>query len=346
MFNLRTWFTAALLASTTLATPALAADTAPSALVRVAPPVHRTLSEQLTGYGTVSAATGEASDVALPRAGRLTRLAVNAGQRVTRGQVLFQFATGAADALAYRQALANLALARDQNSRSVQLYAQKLITASQLAAARKALIDAEAALRAQRQLGSGRTTEQVKAPFAGIVTAVSAAQGDYLAAGVAVLKLQRARDQQVQLGIEPEDVTRVQVGMAVRIASVFNAADSVTVQVAAVYGTINPRTRLVDVLVRLSGAQAHFLNGTRVSGAITVRTEAVTAVPRSAVLRDDRGAYLFQVRDGQAVRVAVKTGIEADGLIAVSGPLDPTLPVVTLGNYELRDGMAVREAQR
>ena len=188
MFNLRTWFTAALLASTTLATPALAADTAPSALVRVAPPVHRTLSEQLTGYGTVSAATGEASDLALPRAGRLPRPAVNARQRVTRGTGLVPLATGARDALPYRQAPANLAPAREPHP--------------------------------------------------------------------------------------------------------------------------------------------------------------VPVVPPSAFLRLARGAYLLPVLDGQAVRVAVKPGIEADGLIAVRGPLDPTLPVVTLGNYELRDGMAVREAQR
>jgi hypothetical protein len=36
--------------------------------------------------------------------------------------------------------------------------------------------------------------------------------------------------------------------------------------------------------------------------------------------------------------------VENGGLIAVSGPLDRDLKVVVLGNYELNDGMAVREA--
>ena len=42
-------------------------------------------------------------------------------------------------------------------------------------------------------------------------------------------------------------------------------------------------------------------------------------------------------------RVAVTQGAESQGLIAISGPVDSRLPVVVLGNYELQDGMAVRE---
>jgi len=41
--------------------------------------------------------------------------------------------------------------------------------------------------------------------------------------------------------------------------------------------------------------------------------------------------------------VDVITGIESKGLIGVSGSLDPQQPVVVLGNYELKDGMTVRE---
>jgi hypothetical protein len=40
----------------------------------------------------------------------------------------------------------------------------------------------------------------------------------------------------------------------------------------------------------------------------------------------------------------VKTGVETDQMTEVSGPLEPALKVVASGNYELHDGMAVREA--
>lgn len=68
-------------------------------------------------------------------------------------------------------------------------------------------------------------------------------------------------------------------------------------------------------------------------------------MPRSAVLRDSQGAYVFQVRDGKAHRVTVQTGLERDGLIAVQGAFAATEPVVSLGNYELQDGMGVRGSQ-
>ena len=63
------------------------------------------------------------------------------------------------------------------------------------------------------------------------------------------------------------------------------------------------------------------------------------------MLRDARGAYLFQVREGKAHRVDVQTGLERDGLIAVQGAFDTKQPIVKLGNYELQDGMAVRRGQ-
>ncbi len=73
-------------------------------------------------------------------------------------------------------------------------------------------------------------------------------------------------------------------------------------------------------------------------------------VPRSAVLRDAKGAYLFQVLQGKARRVDVVAGLEQGGLLAVHAApgqrLEPAQPVVSLGNYELQDGMAVRGAAK
>jgi hypothetical protein len=54
---------------------------------------------------------------------------------------------------------------------------------------------------------------------------------------------------------------------------------------------------------------------------------------------------VFQIKEGRARRVNVSTGIESQGLVMVSGPLDPADRVVVLGNYELNDGTKVREAQ-
>jgi hypothetical protein len=83
--------------------------------------------------------------------------------------------------------------------------------------------------------------------------------------------------------------------------------------------------------------------GMRVKGAIQVGEHKAWAVQRQAVLTDDQGAYIFQVSQGRARRVNVSKGEESQGLVAISGAMDTNLPVVVLGNYELQDGMKVRE---
>jgi multidrug efflux pump subunit AcrA (membrane-fusion protein) len=82
--------------------------------------------------------------------------------------------------------------------------------------------------------------------------------------------------------------------------------------------------------------------GNRIKGTITLRQETTLAVPRSAVLRDAAGAHLFVIRESRAYRVSVTTGIEEGDLVAVQGPLIVGEPVVVTGNYELKDGMAVK----
>lgn len=316
-----------------------------SALVEVQPLAQHELSDRLTGYGIVAADTGAQVTVSLPRAGRVTRLALSAGEIVHRGETLFEFSTGAGGSASYKQARAAVRFADGEVKRTESLLTEKLATVSQLEAARKARADAEATLHAQERLGNGLGVARVRAPFDGVVMNVAVGQGDRLGAGVPVLTLARSGLLRVHLGIEPEDIARVKVGMPVSIVPVFATKEAVQAKVAEVHGTVSPQTRLVDVVVRLDASHSGILlPGMQVSGMITVATKTDWAVPRSAVLRDAKGAYLFQINGGKARRVNVATGLESDSLIEITGPFDQSLPVVVLGNYELVDGMAVRKS--
>jgi len=315
-----------------------------SVLVKTAPMQRRALAETLVGYGRVSPDIASTVNINLPRPGQVTRLLVSAGEVVKAGAPLLEFDTGAAAALAYRQAENALALAREDLSRTEQMAAQRLATQSQLAAARKTTADAEAALKAERKLGSNRGRQLVKAPFDGIVVGIPVAQGDRLAAGATALQLARQTGLVVRLGIEPEDASRVAPGMPVRLDSVFDARRTIGASVAQVHGMVNPQTQLVDVVAHLRDGV--LIPGMRVRGVITISQAETWTVPRSAVLHDARGDYIFQVKDGRARRIDVRTGAETDQLSGVDGDFDPALPVAVLGNYELKDGMAVRESAR
>ncbi len=319
--------------------PAMAAH-GPSVQVQTVKLKRQPMADTVSGYGVVAPDTRSLQSISLPRPGQIVRLLVSAGQVVKKGAPLLEFGTGADAALSFQQAREAVDFTRSEEARVGQLRAQQLATQSQLAAAKKAHTDAKAALRAQEKLGSGLALEQVSAPFDGVVVSVQAAQGERLAAGAPVLRLARAGGQRVLIGVEPNEIARVRPGMAVSVAPVFDPGRKATGRVVQAFGMINPQTEFVDVMVEVPGGA--YLPGTRVRAEIQLSRQAAWVVPRSTVLWDAHGAYIFQVRDGRARRVGVQTGLERNGLIAVQGRFATDEPVVSLGNYELRDGMAVR----
>jgi multidrug efflux pump subunit AcrA (membrane-fusion protein) len=78
-------------------------------------------------------------------------------------------------------------------------------------------------------------------------------------------------------------------------------------------------------------------------GKITVASAQGLIVPRSAVLPEEDHYVLFTVKGGHAQEHTVRVGLEngKDAEVAAK-ELQPGEPVVTLGNYELKDGMAVK----
>jgi membrane fusion protein (multidrug efflux system) len=319
----------------------------PTAEVQVTPAAQRTLQETVTAYGRVQPDPDRLTTIGLPRAGLVSRVWVRAGQEVQAGDPLLRLETAPSTAAEFQQAQASERFARQELDRVQSLFQQQLATRDQLASAEHQLRDAEAALAAQRKLGNDQTAQVIRAPFDGITTEVVVTQGQRVQADSAAMLLAGRDALVVVLGLEQEDAVRVPPGAPVSLSAVFPPAAAIAGRVSAVHAMVNPATRLVDVLVPVpkSAAGALVLEEA-MRGEIVLREVDALAVPRSAVLRDDRGSYVFVVSGGKAHRVAVEPGLEADGWTAVQGDLQAGEPVVTTGNYELTDGMEVREASR
>ncbi len=97
-----------------------------------------------------------------------------------------------------------------------------------------------------------------------------------------------------------------------------------------------------EIVVGVTGAGTRLKDGEFVTATITLaRSEAVTVIPRSALLRTSEGTFVYVVNGEAYYRTAVKTGGEAndkieiiDGLFA--GDQVVTMPVETLWIIELR----------
>jgi RND family efflux transporter MFP subunit len=316
-----------------------------SVLVKTAPLQQLTLSDYQPAIGRVT--TGLDVAINFPRAGQVSRLLVIQGQRVSRGTPLATLTSDPNARLAYAQAVSAVSFAQGELRRTQELFTLQLATQSQVDAARRALVDAEAMLAAQRQLGGAIGTATVTAPFDGVVDSVEVAQGDRIMPGAVIVQLGHTDMLRVRLGIEPADARLVRVGMPVLLRSLDDSTKSVTVAITESQGVVDPRTLLINAVAMVPASRATFLlPGMYVRGMIDVGRHLSWAAPRAAVLTDTAGAYVFQVSGGKAHRVNVTQGAPSQGMIPINGPLDPRLPIVVLGNYELQDGMTVREGSK
>jgi len=316
---------------------------APSVLIETAAPREQVLKRTVQGYGIVATSEDAVIGVSFLHPGQISRLRVRPGEVVKASEVLLELSTDPSATLGYQTAVAALDFAKRDLARTKTLLAQHLATNAQLAAAQKAVEDAIAAVEVQRKLGNDRNTEVITAPFNGYVTALTVALGDRVQPNTTVLKLAPTDRVQVTVGLQPEDAARVHAGMAAEVVPVFTPDSRLSGVVRGATGTINPATKRVDVWVELVATEQELVPGTAVSVEIVLEQHTGWVVPRDAVLRDGNGDYIFQVTGGKAERVPVKTGIETDKFTEIIGRIDTRRPIVTVGNYELQDGMAVRE---
>ena len=117
-----------------------------------------------------------------------------------------------------------------------------------------------------------------------------------------------------------------------------------TGRVTVVGAALDKTTRLVTVSVALDRqgfdeAPA----GSAVEADIETRAIQAFSVPRTAIVQDEEGSAVFEIRGGKAHRVPIAIEVDEGDRVGVTGALDKTRPVVTTGAYELEDGVAVAE---
>jgi membrane fusion protein (multidrug efflux system) len=314
-----------------------------SVLVQTATVLSKQVSQQIEVYGTVEPDPDVLGVVALPRAGLITRVHVRLGERVKAGDALLELDTAPATRMQYAQAEAARKYAQGQLERTRQLFDQQLATRDQVASAERELSDATEQLRALAKVGANEARQTIRAGSDGIVAGLSVTAGDRVSADTTAVLLARADGLIVRLGIEPEDAQRIPQGAAVELVSVFQEENRVSTRIVKTGAMINPATRLVDAIAPVPvEAVGRMTLGSTMRAAVLLSEQMALVVPRSAVLRDMEGAYVFAVEDDRARRIPVKVVYESSTETGIDSVLQEGAVVVISGNYELSDGTALR----
>jgi RND family efflux transporter MFP subunit len=297
------------------------------------------ITEWVTAYGSAAPAIGGSETISVPQPGQISRLAVTPGSTVRAGQVLAVFTTDPASVSTYQQAVTALAAARKQRTTSAQLLTQQLATRDQLVQADKAVADAQAAITALKRSGAGQPTRTLTAPFGGVVTAVSVAQGARTQAGAPLATLARTGSIVATVGLDLAKAGRVRVGQQAKVARL-NGGPPIPGRVLRVDGVLNPKTHLIDV--DLSFPAGAVLPNEALRGDIAVGVVAGWIVPHRAVVTANGPTSVFQLVVGKAHLVKVNLLLAGDQVDVVEGPILSNRPLIVDGAYQVQDGQAVR----
>ena len=315
------------------------------------------ITEKISYTGTLEALTKV--NITPEVGGKITRIHVQAGDRVAKGQLLAELETSSIR-LQLKQAEAGVAVAEASyadalrnKERMDRLIKENAVSEMQREKIQLAF-DAAAAQLEQARAGldlaqHALDVSLMTAPFAGVIASKNAEVGDVInpmmggfGAGGAggVLTLMDYSRIKVVVAVSSQDIARVRKGQeaVLRVASL--PGREFRGEVRAVNLTADPLNKKFGVEVVIDNPDAALRPGTFGDLAFEVQShEDALVVPQIAVLEN---AYVFVVEGGKAVRKNVALGIQNTTMVEVLDGLAAGADVVVEGNFGLEEGAAVQ----
>jgi macrolide-specific efflux system membrane fusion protein len=273
----------------------------------------QTVQQTVAASGTVEPARSADLDFAVQ--GTVTGVYVEAGDKVTKGEILARIGT------------ASLVAARDAAEASLDAAEEQLdqdedddASDTQLAADQTAVVAAQAGLdEAQQALDDAA----LRATISGTVASVDLEVGDVVGSGNTSADASDTGDTSSQVSIvstrqfvvsatvASADVTSVKKGLQAQVTPT-GATETVygTVQeVGLVAETSSSGAAVFPVTIAITGAQKHLYAGTSADASIIVsQRDGVLVVPSRALQSDGDTTYVEKVVDGENVKTTVEIG--------------------------------------
>lgn len=295
--------------------------------------------------------------IAAEVSGRLTKIAVRAGEKVRQGQLIAEIDPSDiaqqhnADQADIRRLQALLAQQERLVTRQNELVQKSFIS-------KNAVDDASAqrdALRSQLEAAQARAAlsannlrkTRVVAPFDGSIEKQIAAVGEYLKLGDPIVTLISNSRLRANLPFPETAAQRLKLGQTVRLNSPLLPDAHIEGTIEDIRPTLTDGSRAIEVIARIDNPGETLKGGGSVDAAVVidVRTAAVMVPEQSVVLRP-AGKVVYAVVDGKAEQRIVQTGGKQAGLVEIVSGLKADEVVALDGAGFLTNGAAVNIQDR
>ena len=292
-------------------------------------------------YGTVKS---DQSVTLYPEsAGRIQRVVVRAGQKVSAGQVLLELDNSVVQS-SLAEIKTQLDLAQTLFDKQKRLWDQGIGSEVQFLQAKTQLEGLQKRLSTAQKQAAMST---VRAPFAGSVDEVFAKQGEYAAPGMPMARLISTGGLRLELDVPETYITRLKVGQ--KIALDFNSIGvKTTASISQVGDFINPDSRTFKVSVNLPSNGQYKPNMMASAQVVDYESNGLLTLPNRLILQDTKGAnytYVFvpaQNGLGKVERRELTIGVSNNDATEVLAGLKVGEQVVDRGIRSVQPGETVK----
>lgn len=271
---------------------------------------------EFRSYGSVQAENGRYADICLPFDGRIIRSCVRIGQKVEKGQTLFEMSSPEylATSKEYFQSLQTYHKAKTSFDRKKALSETGIISKKELdeafAEAENARVDKEYLEATLRVYGTDPSVMKmgqpmkVLAPISGEVAANRVTAGSFLKAeGEPMVTITDLRRVWIPVQVKERFIGKVALGGH---AEVFTEADPDTIykgEIMNVGNIVDEQTRSIEVIVSCDNSDFALKHGMYVAVRFVEQTPDMVVVPSTALFQGEHSSYVYACTDAGNVFV-------------------------------------------
>lgn len=276
-------------------------------------------------------------------AGQVKKVFVREGNKVSVGDVIAILNTSVLEKN-LDELETNYQLVNQLYERQERLWNQKIgseIQYLQSKTEKEGLEKKISSLKAQLALST------IKSTIDGVVENVYVKEGEMVSPGMPVVQLVNNSKLKISADITERALKNVKMGDTVNISFPAIGVYDYKAPITRVGSTINPQNRTFKIEILINNDKDNLKpNAMAVLRVSDFKTDSALVVPSTTIAQDNKGTYVYIVKEKNDARVAFKhyvaTGRNNNGNTQILKGLEVGDKVITEGNNQVSDGMKVK----
>lgn len=293
-----------------------------------------------TAYpGTIEA--GTETPLSFPVAGTVSRVYVEVGDKVAKGQAIAQL-----DATSLQNAY-DIALAEEEEANDA--YRRMKILHDQKALAEIKWVDVQSKVKQARSATAiarkAMSDSRLTAPHQGVISQKLVNEGQNVVPGVPVVDIMTTGKLKVAISVPENEISRLNIGDKGIVTSSSAAIGAIPAVISEKGVSANPVTRSYTVKLELGQyPDSLLLPGMVCSVSLSTAQDAsheIVLPVKAVLLAADNRNFVWLCKDGTARKRYVTIGGMTDDGIAVTGGIEASDSVIVSGQQKVSEGMKV-----